>query len=106
MPGTADKQAILQKLSEILYRHATPEQVDVYLFGSWAKGTEKRTSDIDLAIYSKTNLSPAFLPILKEEFEESTIPYRVELVDLRTVSEDFAQNVLKEGIRWTDWNNV
>lgn len=103
--GMNNKWDILHEISSILTKHINPEKIDVFLFGSWAKGTEKRTSDIDLAIRSHTDLSRALIAKLREEFEESTIPYRIDIVDLRSASDEFVQNVMKEGIIWTDWNN-
>ncbi len=48
-----------------------PEVVAVYLFGSYAKGDEHRTSDIDIGILIKENL--------RTGASEKKIGYMVEL---------------------------
>jgi predicted nucleotidyltransferase len=74
--------------------------VTVYLFGSWARGEAASYSDIDIAVDSPHPLPRGFLSQLRERFEESTIPYRVEVVDLRRTDPAFRQRVIREGIRW------
>jgi predicted nucleotidyltransferase len=54
----------------------------VHLVGSWARGTQRATSDIDTAIESSKPLPRALLASLREALEESTIPNRVDTVDL------------------------
>ncbi len=56
-----------------------PEIERVHLFGSRANGKYKPGSDIDLAIMD-TNLSPEIINSVKNEFEESSLPYFVDLV--------------------------
>ena len=74
--------------------------VTVYLFGSWARGEAASYSDIDIAVDSPHPLPRGFLSQLRERFEESTIPYRVEVVDLRRTDPAFRQRVIREGVRW------
>lgn len=77
-------------------------KVTVYLFGSWAKGTAQRRSDIDLAVDAKRPLPPGLLAHLREQLEESHIPYRVEVVDLTSADPAFRTAVISHGIRWND----
>ncbi len=72
----------------------------VVLFGSWANGTADRLSDIDIAIWPGDDVSSAVLAHLRERFEESTIPYHVDIVGLRETDEGFRARVLAEGITW------
>jgi hypothetical protein len=76
--------------------------VNVYLFGSWARGQATALSDIDVAIESPSPLPPGTLARLRERLEESTVPYRVEVVELGAVDPQFRQHILEEGIRWSD----
>ena len=57
----------------------------VILFGSRAKGTFKKGSDIDLAIFTES-LSEEIILKLKEDFEESSLPYRVDIVHYPTLT--------------------
>ncbi|MBI4004287.1 MAG: nucleotidyltransferase domain-containing protein [Candidatus Omnitrophica bacterium] len=76
--------------------------VKVYLFGSWAKGTPSRYSDIDVGIEPTAPLPPGVLATLRERFEESHVPYRVEVVDLSTADPTFREAVVRQGIPWND----
>lgn len=51
---------------------------EVRIFGSRAKGTHKPNSDIDLAIMNTISLQT--LVHLTNAFEESDIPYKIDLV--------------------------
>ncbi len=72
----------------------------VYLFGSHARGEVRHASDIDVAILPCEDLPPAFFAELADKIEESTIPYEVDLIDLREVSPAFREEVIRSGIRW------
>lgn len=77
----------------ILAEHA-PE-CDALVFGSRIKGTAKPYSDLDLALRCDTRLSTTQLGTLREAFEASTLPVRVDFVDLQTVSPEF-RKVIEE----------
>jgi len=61
-------------VSEILSKY--PYQFFVY--GSRAKGTARKLSDLDLC-YQDNNLSDATVFQIEEEFKESDLPFLVEL---------------------------
>ncbi|MEA3507881.1 MAG: nucleotidyltransferase domain-containing protein [Synergistota bacterium] len=76
--------------------------VKVFLFGSRARGNNRPFSDIDIALEHENGaLSPALLALLRERFEESLIPFMVDLVDLGVASEVFNNAVKEEAIQWT-----
>ena len=77
------------------------QEVAVYLFGSWARRESTPCSDIDLAVESRTPLPPGLLARLRERLEESHVPYRIEVVDLRGTDPAFRRRVLEEGIAWS-----
>lgn len=73
----------------------------VFLFGSRANGTFKRGSDIDIG----------FQKISKEEFlkvrdelsifwEDSIVPYKIDLVNFESTPDDFKKIALKEIVVW------
>ncbi len=68
----------------------------LYIFGSRAKNNAKEYSDIDLAIDS-----PEFTEKVKMKlelvFENSTIPYEVDIINLNTISETF-KNIIKDDL--------
>lgn len=99
VPGAAKALAEVRQILREVLRDC---KVTIYLFGSWARGEISATSDIDLAIEPHAPLPPGALARLRERFEESHVPYRVELVELTEVDPGFRQRVLAEGIRWND----
>lgn len=94
-------EPILRKVRELVRQVLATQDVDVYLFGSWAKGTHGLSSDIDVGLDPHRPLPAGTLPTLRERLEESHIPYRVEVVDLTEVDEAFRAAVIRGGIRWS-----
>ena len=74
--------------------------VRVYLFGSRATGGARAGSDIDIAVDPCEPLPPGTLAELREALEESTIPFRVDVVDLRDTDARFRDRVREEGVEW------
>jgi hypothetical protein len=44
------RSLILEEVKRFVLGHLSEQPAKVYLFGSWARGEEKRSSDIDLAV--------------------------------------------------------
>ncbi len=72
--------------------------VDIYLFGSRAKGEETPYSDVDIAIKS-SDLNPKDLAWIRFMIEESNFPFKVDLIDL-SKAPYLGEIIEKEGIRW------
>ncbi|MDR2643036.1 MAG: nucleotidyltransferase domain-containing protein [Planctomycetaceae bacterium] len=68
---------------------------EVRVFGSRFKGTAKKYSDIDLAVVGTEKLGIKRLSELKEAFDESDLPYRVDVLDYNAVNENFKKNIDK-----------
>jgi len=62
---------------------------EVRLFGSRGNGTANQHSDLDLAIVGKGKLKRRAKMLLREAFEESDLPFRVDIIDYSTISETF-----------------
>ena len=82
----------LEIVQNILREHL-PAGVKVWVFGSRANWTTKDSSDLDLALEGDGSLSHKLLGVLKDAFEDSTLPYMVDVVDLHTVGRAFKQIV-------------
>lgn len=76
--------------------------VAIYLFGSRAKGNARKTSDVDVAFEPKGLLPVHWLSKLKDRLEESTIPYKVDLVDLSKTNPNFKVQALTGAILWKE----
>ena len=97
------REVILKEVKKIAGKHLFSLDTAVYLFGSWARGEERVTSDIDLAVWYEKTLPVGTLSKLRLAFEESNIPYRVEIVDLSRTDRKFRNKIMstEEGIAWT-----
>jgi type I restriction enzyme S subunit len=69
---------------DILRKHV-PEY-EVWAFGSRVKGNAKPYSDLDLAVISDTSLPLRTSAWLADDFSESDLPWRVDIVDWATTS--------------------
>src|SRR5262245_4979451 len=75
--------------------------IAAYLFGSRAAGTARAFSDIDVALEAAVGpIDPGLLANRVERLEESTVPYRVDLVDLAVAPAWLRDRVCATGIRW------
>jgi predicted nucleotidyltransferase len=74
----------------------------VWLFGSCARGEVLQHSDIDIAILPRDELPSIFFADLAEKIEESSIPYDVDIVDLRRAAPSLIDEVRREGVKWRD----
>ena len=75
---------------------------EVRAFGSRVTRTAREYSDLDLAVVGNSPLDPAISADLKEAFEESDLPIRVDVLDWHRVSKEFrkviaAQMVVLQG---------
>ena len=76
-------------VKKILFQFLDPQKDKAFIFGSWAVGNARKFSDIDIGIQSSRQIPNGMLSDLEEAFEESNLPYIVEVVDFNTVSEKF-----------------
>ena len=76
-------QRDMETLREIFCRYSDIETV--IIFGSRAKGNHNPGSDIDLAIMN-AGLDAATVRKANSDCEESSLPYRVDLVDYHAIT--------------------
>ncbi len=94
----------IEQLRKLVIDFLAAYNVRVYLYGSYAKGTAHKTSDVDIAILPKGKIPKDLFSRLREAIEESTIPYNVDVTDLTQVSDEFRRQILKDAILWKDYN--
>ena len=82
----------LEIVQGILREHL-PADVKVWVFGSRASWTTKDSSDLDLALEGESKLSLKVLGALNDAFENSPLPYTVDVVDLHRIGESFRRIV-------------
>jgi uncharacterized protein len=88
--GLSLKDEELAIVRHILRVHL-PESATVHAFGSRVTGRAKPWSDLDLVIEAGSALSLECLAALAEAFDESALPWKVDLVDRANVSNEFAR---------------
>jgi type I restriction enzyme S subunit len=92
------KKIILQLLD-----HYIPN-TKVWIYGSRVKGTARKNSDLDMVAFSnkKQNLQ---IDHLREAFDESDLPFRVDLFNWDDVPEQFHQNIEDDYVVLQDQSN-
>jgi predicted nucleotidyltransferase len=83
----AIKSALLDE-KEALAEHR------VLLFGSRAAGTARSRSDFDIGIEGKTPLDVSAMSRIIDRLDAIETLYRIDCVDLQSVSEHFRENAL------------
>jgi len=97
MPPDQVRRIVLEEthfrlVLEILAAHAP--RCTAWVFGSRAKGTAKRHSDLDLALeQSGAVLDAQQMGQILDAFEESDLPFKVDVIDWRNTSETFKRCV-------------
>jgi len=80
----------------ILQRHVPWHEV--WAFGSRARWTAKPYSDLDLAVITDEPLPLAVSAALVDDFSESDLPWRVDVLDWATTSESFRKIVERDKV--------
>lgn len=85
-----------QIVQRILQQHVP--QYAVWAFGSRAKWTAKEYSDLDLAIITDTPLPLDVSASLRDDFSESNLPWKVDVVDWATTSASFRKIIERDKV--------
>ena len=70
---------------------------EVWAYGSRVKFTSSSKSDLDLVAFAKSEQKSAVYSLI-EAFEESSLPFRVDLFVWDEVPEQFHRNIEKERV--------
>ena len=77
----------LERIRRILAEYVG--DCEVRAFGSRVIGTSKDHSDLDLAVVATNKIERRTRMLLREAFEESDLPFRVDIIDYNAVSNEF-----------------
>ena len=98
-PGTLIRYQ--DQIIDVFVRAVPAKKFEVFLFGSRSRGDEEEGSDADLAI-SGTEIDRSDLSLIREQWEYSTIPMMLDLVDLQDINSALYEQVEKEKVLlWT-----
>lgn len=85
----------MHSIIDILRKYIDPLKQTAFIFGSVATKKMRRSSDIDIGIEGEKLSSQTYFSI-KDEFEESDIPYTVDIVQFSHVDERFKKIAKKD----------
>ncbi|MGH8479358.1 MAG: restriction endonuclease subunit S [Gammaproteobacteria bacterium] len=83
-------------VADVLRRHV-PDR-EVWAVGSRAKWSAKEYSDLDLAVIGEPPLSLSASAALADDFSESDLPFKVDVVDWATTSESFRKIIERDKV--------
>ncbi len=95
-----ERDPYLDRIRDIVLDALSGYAVTVYLFGSRARGPVRRASDVDIAVEAHEPLPPRVLAHLRDSLEESTVPYRVDILDLALAGDALRERIKQEGVVW------
>ena len=90
------KEEHLQIVKQILHQYIPG--IPVWIFGSRTKGTAKSYSDLDLVIFDEHKIPLTNYYQIKDAFEESTLPFRVDVLDWHRIGPSFRKLIQQEYI--------
>ena len=96
--GLSNEQ--FQILNQIVVSPLKSHGATVWIFGSRARGDYKPFSDVDI-MYEKNDsnhFSEGFISHLREEIEESRLPFKVDLVDANEMAESYKVGALADRV--------
>ena len=98
-PGTLARYQ--DQIIDVFARAVPAKKFEVFLFGSRARGEEENGSDADLAIAGE-QIDRSDLSLIREQWEYSTIPMMLDLVDLKDINSALTEQIEREKVLlWT-----
>ncbi len=90
--GLSDEQYAWIKKILSLYLPGT----EVFVFGSRSRGDHKKYSDLDLAVRAVKAIQRKTWLEIQEQFSESTLPFKVDLIEMQKIDPDFQKAIQKD----------
>lgn len=72
---------------------ALSQNVDIFLFGSRVDETSHKASDLDVLLKCKGPIDLSKISLIKEGFENSNLPFKVDLHDYHRSSKNMLENI-------------
>lgn len=93
------------KIVQQILADALPKNAKVWVFGSRATWKTKRSSDLDLAIDAGRALTRNENSALADAFDESDLPYKVDVVDMHNVTNTF-KAIIERQMLPLEWQSL
>ena len=94
--ASKNEKEVLKEIKKIIGKFIDLKKYDVFVFGSRAESKARKFSDYDIGILGDRTVPMGKIALIKDELEESDLPYRVDVVDFRLVSKDFKKIALSK----------
>ena len=91
-----ERPSDLETVRDILRKHVPNRRV--VAFGSRTTGRCKPFSDLDLAVLGDESVPSVVLAALAEDFDESSLPFKVDLVDWATTAQSFRAIIARDAV--------
>ena len=72
------------------------------MFGSRARGTNRPTSDIDIALDAGRKLSFLEVARARNVLDTLYLPEKIDIVDINSVPQELKDTIVREGVVWKD----
>ena len=82
-------EKLKKEVSNIVGKRLNLNQYQIFFFGSRVFGGGNERSDIDIGIEGSQKISWRTMSRIKEDFENLSLLYKIDLVDFKNVSPDF-----------------
>ncbi|MBI5230326.1 MAG: nucleotidyltransferase domain-containing protein [Candidatus Magasanikbacteria bacterium] len=86
-----NKKKYFERIKKDLSTFAKGKKIQIFLFGSAVR--QDKFSDVDVGV--KGNITEGDIRKLKEVFETSTLPFKIDVVNFNTAAAAFQKNVLE-----------
>ena len=96
MIDISDENLII--IRQILEKHIPHRQVKA--LGSRTTGKAKPYSDLDLAVMGDKPLDLKTLALLKEDFAESDLPFRIDIIQWANTSPEFKKTITAQLVKF------
>lgn len=85
-----------KEILDIVGRHLDLDTYSVFFFGSRLIGKGDERSDIDIGIEGLQEIPYEIMARLREEIDNLSTLYKIEIVDVKNVSPEFREIALKQ----------
>lgn len=102
-PGLALTAAERQAILSILRRHLP--NTTAWVYGSRVEGTSRPSSDLDLVVFAAPDEMQQ-VGDLRDAFEESNLPFRVDLFAWDAIPRSFRENIRRRHVVLVDGHDL
>ena len=88
-------EKLKREVLEIIGKYLNIKEFRVFFFGSRVEGKGNEHSDIDIGIEGEKEISYETISAIREEIENLSTLYKIEVVDFKKTSDDFREVALQ-----------